>query len=133
MNRWFTIAALMVLVLSVAHFLGGVPRVQTPVAPDNPVPDIGGITMIIWSVVSILLVINTAVLIGAALNKPWGRVGPAMIVGQVVGFAALFIYYGTGFVANQINPLIWVSVISVPIAIFLGHRLGRQTTPRRVA
>jgi len=125
MNKWFAIAAGMVVVLAVAHFLGGVPRFQSVAAPDNPVPDISGITIAVWFAVSILLVINAAILIGAALNKAWGKAGLVMIAGQILGFVALFMFYGAGLAGNQINPLIWASVFAIPAAIYLGQRSAR--------
>lgn len=126
-NKWFGAAAALSTVLTAAHIFGGTPEFLTPILETELPDDIRAVAAIVWHGVSLLLVANSAVLIGATMNTHWGRAGVGVVAAQYVGFVALFLYFGIIFLGDITALPQWVAFALISAMIWMGTR--RKAVP----
>ncbi|MFV2002761.1 MAG: hypothetical protein ACC619_07235 [Paracoccaceae bacterium] len=127
MNKWFGGAAALSSALAAAHILGGTPEFLSPVLQTGLAPDIRAVAAIVWHAVSLILIVNSVVLIGAAMNRPWGRAGVPIVAAQYLGFVGLFIFLGISFLGNITDLPQWTAFAAISAMVGLGMR----ATPAR--
>ena len=91
MDYWNLTAAGLSLVLVGAHVIGGGKDVHEPMLGSDMGKVLKAYTSILWHAVTVVLIIGTLALLGAAMGEAkfaW------VIVAQYLGFAGLFLFYG---------------------------------------
>ena len=126
MNRWFAAAAAVSLVLTAAHIIGGTPEFLTPILQSDLGTDIRAVAGIVWHGVSVLLIVNSAVLIAAAMNRPAGRQGAIWVILQYLGFTGLFLFYGITWLGNVGDLPQWTILAVISALTLAGLRSGRR-------
>jgi len=120
MNIWFGVAAALSSLLAAAHIFGGTPEFLSPIVETELAIDIRAVAAIVWHGISLLLITNSVMLVGAALNRPWGRAAVVVVGAQYLGFVGLFLYYGVSFLGNVTDLLQWTAFAVISGLILLG-------------
>ena len=126
MNRWLGAAAALSSVLAAAHIIGGTPDFLAPVLLSDLAPEVRAVAAIVWHGVSVLLIVNSAVLIAATMNRPAGRGGAVWVALQYLGFTGLFLFYGITRLGNVTALPQWSVIGVISVLVFVGIRQGRR-------
>jgi len=121
MNKWIAAAALLSSVLAAAHIFGGTPEFLVPIVASALADDVRAVAAIVWHATSVLLVVNSVVLTGAVLGRPWGQ-GVGLVAVQYLGFVGLFLYYGVAYLGNITDLPQWTAFIVIAGLIGVGMR-----------
>lgn len=119
MNIWFGAAAALSSLLAVAHIFGGTPEFLTPIVISDLPADIRAVAAIVWHATSVLLVLNSVVLIGATFGRQ-GMAAVMLVAAQYLGFVGLFLYYGITYLGNITDLLQWTAFAVIPALILVG-------------
>ncbi|NOX72361.1 MAG: hypothetical protein GXP03_01610 [Alphaproteobacteria bacterium] len=129
MNIGFLAAAGLSAVLVPAHIFGGGIEIHLPVLATELAPDIKAVITVVWHAISLILIINTALLVGAAFRKPWGPVAAWIVAAQYAGFVALFVVFGVIRLGNLTQMPQWIGFLLIVVLIGIGLR---RATVRQV-
>jgi len=126
MNKWFGAAAVLSVLLTAAHIIGGTPDFLMPILQSDLDPLVRAGAAVVWHGVSALLIVNSAVLIAAAMNRPSGQGGAIWVATQYLGFTGLFLFYGITRMGTVTDLPQWVLIGVIAALIFAGLHSGRR-------
>jgi hypothetical protein len=122
MNIGFLGAAGLSAMLIPAHIFGGGAEIYLPVLATALAPEIKAVISVVWYAISLILIINTALLFGAALKRPWGLVAARIVAAQYGGFVALFVVFGVTRLGNLTQMPQWIGFLLIVALIGIGIR-----------
>lgn len=120
MNPWYFAAAVMMFATSGLHVFGGGPEIHVPIQNSELAIELRAISAVLWHAVTVILVVFTAGYLWSA--RMGGRSIVALMGVTQVGFAGLFVYYGTTLLGSVWPMPQWIIFLSVPLVSFIGMR-----------
>lgn len=122
MNRWFIGAALLSGLTAVAHVFGGGPEFHKPMMASALSDPIRAGFSVVWHATTIMLVVNTGLLIRAALDRSEARALAWVVILQYLPFAGLFLYFGLMRLGNITALPQWSAFLIVSVLALIGLR-----------
>lgn len=118
-------AALMAATLGIHLFTGG-PEVHDALLAGQPVPGLRAFTSVLWHAVSVNLLVFTVALAALALRP--NRALEATLAATQIGFAALFLAYGTVVLGTVWLMPQWVIFLAIPALTRFGQARSTLST-----
>ena len=122
MNLSLTGATALSGILVLAHIFGGGPEIHMPVLATELAPEIKAAVSVVWHGVTLVLIINTVLLLAATTNRPWGHTAAWIVVAQYGAFVVLFIAYGIIRLENLTQLPQWIAFLLIVVLTVLGLR-----------
>ena len=124
MNRWLLAAGALSLVTTGIHLFAGGPEVHVPLLASSPSPLLQTYVSLLWHATSTILLINSLVLVFAAVDGRYRRPLAGAVIVQYLAYAALFIGYGVAYLGSLWTTPQWAAFIVMAGLAAIGARSG---------
>ncbi|MTI15638.1 hypothetical protein E1162_00100 [Rhodobacteraceae bacterium RKSG542] len=127
MNKWLFSAGVLSLLLDLVHvFLGG-PEIHNPVLASNFDPVLKAVLSVVWHGITVVLLVNGALLITAAFKRTLALGVAWTVIAQYTGFSLLFIAYGALRLDSLMDMPQWISFLVIVLVACMGLRNHLKT------
>jgi len=123
MNRWILMSGILSTLVIFLHVIGGGNDVHKPVLDSELSVLLKAYSSILWHAVTVVLLVNSAALIIAAMNSDLRHALVYMVASQYLAFAGVFIFYGLSRLATVATMPQWVTFIVIPAIALWGLRV----------
>lgn len=120
MNIFFLAAAGLSVLTTFAHVFGGGPEFHQPMMASGLSQHIRAGFSVVWHATTIMLVVNSGLLIMATMNRPGARDFARVVILQYLPFAGLFIYFGLTRLGNITALPQWSAFVLIAILALFG-------------
>ncbi len=127
MNRWIAAAGVLSTATLLLHVIGGGADVHAPILQGNLSTLLKAYASILWHAITVVLVINSAALLVAAVQTGPRRIIVWLVACQYLGFAGLFIFYGIGRLGTLFLMPQWIIFLAISGFALLGLRAGSSS------
>lgn len=113
MNRWVLAAAVLSCLTLAVHVFGGGRDVHDPLLAAGLPADLRLYVSVTWHAVTAVLLADTIALVAAAFVPTIRRTLIAVVVGQYLAYAALFVVYGIGYLGTLFTAPQWIVFLAI--------------------
>jgi len=113
MNRWVLSAAVLSCLTLAVHVFGGGRDVHDPLLAAGLPADLQLYVSVTWHAVTAVLLADTIALLVAAFVLEVRRTLIAVVVGQYLAYAALFVVYGIGYLGTLLTAPQWIVFLAI--------------------
>lgn len=127
-NRYYLVAALMMGLTVLIHVFAGGPEIHDPIQASSLPPTVRAVAAVIWHAITWILILMA---VGIAwLSRNPNPALDAMVVAIQLGFAALFLFYGTWLLGTVWPMPQWIIFTAIPALMIWGrHQAGEKKSP----
>lgn len=119
-NKLLLTAGVLSIGLTAIHIVGGGADVHVPLLESNASDILKGFVSVIWHAVTATLLICSAMLFFAALNKSSRAMLTGLVIAQYSAFVALFLFYGITRLGSVTLMPPWIGFAVIIIVAALG-------------
>ncbi len=126
MNKWFGMAAALMLVTVGAHVFAGGNEIQLPILASGLSSYLKVMSSVIWHMATVTMVINLVVLIAATITNGKCKSALLLIVVQSLAFVGVFLYFGISALGNVTEMPQWIAFGLLAVLTAVGLRSARS-------
>ncbi|MEP2717313.1 hypothetical protein [Pseudophaeobacter sp.] len=119
-------AGVLSLALTAVHVLGGGPDVHVPLLESNATDVLKGFVSVIWHAVTANLLICSAMLLIAAVNKTYRGLLTGLVLANYVAFMGLFLFYGITRLGSVLVMLPWIGFAAIIFVSVIGLTIDKK-------
>ncbi|SFU51113.1 hypothetical protein SAMN04488527_104137 [Aliiroseovarius crassostreae] len=120
MKRSMILAAVLMGLTTGVHVLAGGPDIHLPIQSSNLPADLRAISAVLWHAVTVNLTLFTLSLAWMVRHENRGL--GVLLVGVLLGYAGLFLYYGATILGTLWVMPQWVIFLLIPAVMLFGMR-----------
>ena len=122
MNYWNAAAGVLSSVTLAVHLFAGGPEVHDPLLAAGPSVILQTYITVLWHAVSVILAINSLVLLAAARRTQMGPWPVWLVCAQYAAYAGLFIAYGSRNLGTLMETPQWIIFLLIAGLALCGTR-----------
>ncbi len=122
MNKWILAASLLSALIVPAHVFGGGPEFHQVLLESDLSDRVKAGFSTIWHFTTLSMLINSAVLLMAAISRLDMRTAVWAVMAQYAAFAGLFAFYGMSRLGNLTDLPQWTAFLGVVVLAAFGLR-----------